>query len=181
MNADKFKVDPKEWEETLKEVEASERGRYLFPEVGQTRVRLLVSPERIATMFYHPVVTTYFDKARTRFMFPVLVADSDWNYQLEVKYAVMPKTVLKEILTILVGAEYELFHPSLGHGITINRTGEGLRTKYSVIPSREPVPIDYDQLEFEGILSDIAQEFMDQVAEDKAAKEQEEEGEELPF
>ena len=177
---DIFEVAKEQWQEELQDMERQERGRYLFPEKGETRLRLLVSPEiNVITSFYAQVITTYFEKARTRYMIPVLAADDTGTYYYEVKYAVVAKTVLKEILSILAGGEYDLFHPETGHAVTINRTGEGLSTRYSVIPSKDPVPIDYDQIEFEGCLGDIADEFMAQVASDKAAKEAEED--DIPF
>ena len=176
---DRFAIAKEQWQEELKDMERQERGRYLFPEKGETKVRLLLSPEiNVITAFYAQVVTTYFEKARTRYMIPVLAADELGTFYYEVKYAVVAKTVLKEILSILAGGEYDLFHPETGHAITINRTGDGLGTRYSVIPSKDPVPIDYAEIEFEGCLGDIADEFMEQVESDKAAKEDDDD---IPF
>jgi len=165
MNADKFNVDPKEWEATLSDFNSSEGGKYLFPEKGQTRVRLLLSPERDATMFYCPVVTEYTDDAgkttiRNRYMFPCLVADSRGDYNNDVKFAVVAKTVVAGILEILAQGEYKFLHPENGHAITINRTGDGLKTKYNVMPSKDPVPVDYLTLNWPQTLTEVAIEFV---------------------
>ena len=157
MFADKFSVDPKEWEATLAELTSSEGGRYLFPEVGQTKIRILLSPEREATMFYHPVATTYNDKVRTRYMLPVmLIGPITWEF----KYAVVAKTVIQGILEILMQGEYDFLHPDKGHAVTITRTGEGLATRYSVMPSRSAVPVDYNEINWEKSLEDVANEFV---------------------
>ena len=155
----KYAVKAKEWEATLNEFNSQNDGPYLFPEVGNTKIRLLLSPEREPALFWQPVVTTYKDKIRTRHMIPCLVADTLGTYQYDLKLAVVAKTVLKGILTILAGGEYDLLHPEKGHGITIVREGEGLKTKYSVLPSKDPVPVDYDSIEFEGTLVDAGLEF----------------------
>ena len=175
---DKFNVEQSDWEAVLSEFESKEGGMYLFPEVGTTRVRILVSPEREPTQFWQPVVTTYAEKARTRHMIPLLVADAQGTFQYEVKYAVVAKTVLKDILSILAAGEYDLLHPEKGHGVSIIRTGEGLGTRYSVMPSKNQIPIDYNAIEFPAALEDVAREFVKSTEE---PKEDNESWSEVPF
>ena len=161
MNADKFSVDPKEWEATLSDYNSEEMGgKYLFPETGLTRVRLVLSPEREATQFYQPVATEFEGKINTRMMFPCLVADARGNYTYEIKFAVVAKSVVQKILKILAMGEYDFLHPENGHAITINRTGSGLGTKYDVTPSKDPVYVDYLALEWPQTLTEVAVEFV---------------------
>jgi hypothetical protein len=172
---DQFKVETKQWEAALSELNST-GGKYLFPEVGRTKVRLLLSPEREPISFYQSVITVYHEKARTRYMMPVLVPDETDHYNYEIKLLVAPKTVLQGILTILAAGDYDFLHPEIGHGITITRAGEGLKTKYTVMPSKDPVPVDYSSLEWEQDLATLAQEF-----EALSAGEKEEEVEEIPW
>jgi hypothetical protein len=166
---DRFTVGKEEWEEILAEIEKTEGGKYLFPEKGNTRIRILLYPERTATEFYQEVVTVFKDKARTRYMFPVLVADDNLNFTYEVRLAVVAKTVLQEIMKFFV-AGYDFLHPAEGLGLTIVRSGEGLGTKYSVIPSKSPIPVDYKAIEFEKTLSEVAEEFVNNNQKDKETK-----------
>ena len=155
----KYAVKTKQWEAALSEFLSKEGGKYLFPEVGKTKVRILLHPERDPLSFYQSIITVYHEKSRTRYMIPVLVADQMGVYHNDVKLAVVAKTVLKGIYTILAAGEYDLLHPENGHSIIIVREGEGLKTKYSVMPTKDPVPVDYENLEFEGTLTDAGLEF----------------------
>jgi len=168
MNENQFSVDPKEWEAALNDLTAQD-GIYLFPEKGDTRVRLLKSPERAITLFYQPVVTTFHDKARTRYMIPVLAADHLGNYSYDIKYAVVAKTVVQGILELL-SSGYDLLSPDRGHGITIKRTGEGLGTRYTVIPSPDIVEVDYAELDFPMSLLEMADGFVEATEEAKDTK-----------
>ena len=174
---DRYEVKGNQWEATLNTFNSENDGVYLFPEKGRTTVRLLLSPERNADMFWQPVVTYYNDKARTRHMIPVLVSDNLGTYHYDIKLMVVAKTVLQGILTILAGGEYDFLHPEKGHGITIVREGEGLGTKYSVLPTKDPVPVDYDAVEFEGTLIECAAEFEHISSPDYKAEQEEE----VPF
>ena len=148
---DRFKMTAKAAEEKIKMIDASD-GIYLFPPVGNTRVRLLLEPDRVADAFYQPVLRSYEGKERVQHMMHVLL-DGD------VKIMCCAKTVTKGILTIIAGGEYDLLHPDNGHEIIINRSGEGLKTKYSVMTGKSPLPVDYDFLEFEDRLADKAAEM----------------------
>ena len=158
MNADRFKADPKMWEAQMNELE-TEGGTYLFPPKGYTKVRLLLAPEREIGQFYEPVLRSYQGKERLQHMMPVLVLN-DQGFANEVKIMVVAKTVTQGILSILAQAEYDLLHPEAGHGITISRQGDGLKTKYSVMPTRDPVPVDYLTLNwYEGELASYARQM----------------------
>ena len=81
---------------------------------------------------------------------------------------------MKGILNILAAGEYDLLHPENGHSIIITREGEGLKTKYSVMTTKDPVLVDYDYIEFEGTLLDEGLEFEAFANKDK-------EDEDVPF
>ena len=76
--------------------------------------------------------------------------------------------------------KYDLLHPQDGHSIDIVREGAGLGTKYSVLPTKAVVPVDYDNLEFEGTLLDESIEFETLSKEDKEEDKDEDDGE-VPF
>ena len=175
---DKFTVNKATWEEALNDLNTSARGQWLFPEKGRTKVRILLAPERDPVLFYEKVVTQYFEQPRTRFMFPCLVADDLDNYTYEVKYAVVAKTVIQSILNVLAGGGYDFLHPENGHGVIIIRDGDGLQTRYSALPTKDPIPVDYSAIEWEQELAQTAREFEAQVAKDKAEKEEEDD---IPF
>ena len=145
-----FEVDTKEWKDKMDTLEAESDGPYVFPKKGNTTVRLLLSPERDATDFWQPVITVYDNKARTRHMIPVLVED-------EVKLLVTAKTVLEGMLNLLYNG-YDLLSEN-AVGVIISRTGDGLGTKYAVMPTPKPIPVAYDGIEWEGALLEAAQEF----------------------
>ena len=165
--AKKYTATKKQWEANLNALKATEGGLYVFPQGGQTKVRMLLSPEREIEDFYQPVLRMFKNNSTTRFMIPVLVIDDSGNINNEIRYLVTAKTVIKAILTILSGGEYDLLHPENGHSIVINRTGEGLNTEYSVLPSKAPVAVDYEVLDFEHKLIDLTLEMEASDREDK--------------
>ena len=152
--ADKLNI----WEAILKDLDNSGTGIYVFPQPGITKVRLLVEPGREPEQFYVPVSRMFRDQEKTQYMAPcIIVEDGNWN--MEVKFINMNITVFKGILAILAGGEYDLLDPEKGHGISITRTGEGMKTTYSVMPSKDPVPVAVDFLEFDKSLSEAAKEL----------------------
>lgn len=155
---DRFTVTAKAAEAALKDIDD---GLYLFLDAGNTRVRLLLEPERVAEAFFKPVLRSYQGKERIQHMMHVL-------YEDKVKIMCCPKTVTKAIFTIMAGGEYDLLHPDNGHEVIITRAGSGLSTKYSAIPGKDPFPVDYDTLEFEYKLADqaAAMELSDREPED---------------
>ena len=131
---------------------------------------MLVAPEREAEDFYQPVLRMFKTNSKTQYMTPVLVQDEAGTWPLEVKYLCMNKTVCQGVLNILATGEYDLLHPEAGHAVHINRTGEGFDTKYSVLPSKDSIKVDYSLLEFEKPLAEYAQDLEASDREDKAEK-----------
>jgi len=175
MAEKKYTVDVSKWEDKLKNLDNSSGGNYVFPQVGTTKVRLLVSPEREAEEFYEPVSRLFREQEKTQYMAPCIVfEDKTWN--MDVKYLNMNKTVFKGILSIMAGGEYDLLSPDKGHAVQITRTGEGLKTQYTVLPSMQQVPVDYGMIEFEYELNEMARELEASDRKDKT-----EEYEDVPF
>ena len=172
MNADRFAADPKMFEEKLEEIEAETEGVYLFPQAGKTKVRLLLAPERDISVFSCPVLRSYKGKESLKYMLPVLLNDNN------VKIAVVPKTVYKGILQLLANG-WDLFHPDTGHSIIIDRTGEGLKTKYTVSTTPNPVRVDYLTFNwYEGELADYARQM---EASDRETDEEVLQDDDIPF
>ena len=156
FNNRNYRVTEEVWNEKLNEVASSMNGAYLYPQVGQTRVRLMLAPEREPDEFYQEVKREFKGKTRTQYLIPVIMVDPNGTWSTEIKIMCAAKTVLKGILTILASGEYDLLHPEEGHGLTIGRTGQGLNTEYSVLPSKSPVPVDYEFYTYEKSLLDYA-------------------------
>ncbi len=177
MTEKNYEVEPSKWEGKLAEVEAKDDGVYLFPKVGNTKVRILLSPERAVEDFYQPVLRLFKNRSRTQFMMPVIVfEEGEWGQ--EIKYMVVGKMVIMGILNLLASGEYELLHPKEAHGIIVSRAGKGLNTTYSVMPSKNVIPVNYEQYVFEKPLLDMAKEL---EASDRAEVEEKAEEDDLPF
>ena len=154
-----YQVDANVWEAKLTEIESDLDGKYIFPKKGKTNIRFLLGPNLLPQQFYHPVVTEFDGKAKTRFMAPCIVLLPDNTWSKDIKFVVFGKMVLKDIITILAGGDYDLLHPEYGHGVCINRAGDGRQTKYQVIPSKDPVKIDPDYYEWTQELSEAVDDL----------------------
>ena len=130
----------KKWQTLLDGMQSG--GAFLFPQEGKTRLRLVLPEGENMYHFYREVINSY---GRTKYLIVAIVPSSD-DANL-VRPIILPKTPLQDILTILAEG-YELFSPEEGFGITITRTGSGLDSKYSVLPSPKPVPLDPEEFEW---------------------------------
>ena len=133
-----------QWGEILSSLSSS--SMYFRPKEGRTRVRLLLPKGEAPTKFYREVQTSYNGKVKPRYLVMALIFDGEGVSPEMAKTAtpmVIAKTVLKGIISLLVEG-YDLFDPEEGHGLTIIRTGQGLNTDYSVMPSQKPIPIPAD-------------------------------------
>lgn len=131
------------WQNLLGTLEGGD-SQFIFLKPGKKRLRLL-SPEDHPP--YHREVTTeYMGRKRTKYM-TLAWAPQDEEDETPVKGLLMAKTVWKGIVT-LQAEGYELFHPEEGHGITIVRSGAGLDTDYTVLPSKQAVEVPDEVLEF---------------------------------
>ena len=147
--ASKAKPKPKpveeeiDWNEILNELKTT--GQWYRPKDGRTRVRLVLPEDTNPREFFKEVQSSYNGNIKTRYMVLGLILDGTGateEMSTTVTPIVIAKTVLKGIVSLLAEG-YELFGED-GHGVTINRSGQGLNTDYSILPSRKPVDLPDD-------------------------------------
>ncbi len=116
--------------------------KWFRPKEGRTRLRLVLQKGDQPQQFYREVQSSFNGKVKSRFMVLALVLEGNGAKE-EMTYTVtpvvLPKTVLKGLVSLLAEG-YDLFSPD-GHGVTLTRTGQGLDTDYSVMPSKNPVAL----------------------------------------
>lgn len=172
-------MDPSVWEGLLSNL-GSGGGEFFFPRTGRTRLRLVVPDQDILPHFYREVYNSY---GKPKYLVLGIIYSSpsddgeDSGDPDVVRPIILPKTCLKDIIG-LAAAGYDLFSED-GHGITITRSGTGMRnTSYSVIASVKPQSVDLENLEWpEGDLDEIAERFMESASE-RAQTRASEDGEE---
>lgn len=129
-------------------------GAFVFPQEGKTRLRLVLPEGEDMYHFFREVINSY---GRTKYLIMAVVISSDEPDV--VRPVILPKTPLQDILTILAEG-YELFDIDGGFGLSVIRTGSGLDSKYSVLPSPKAFPLS-DELEWP---PEDLDEFADQFA-----------------
>jgi len=131
------KEDPSvKWQSLLDGMRSG--GAFVFPQEGKTRLRLILPEGEDLYHFYREVINSY---GRTKYLIMAVVISSDEPDV--VRPVILPKTPLQDILTILAEG-YELFDIEEGFGLSITRTGSGLDSKYSVLPSPKAYPLSDD-------------------------------------
>ncbi|TDA26207.1 MAG: hypothetical protein DSO01_05935 [Archaeoglobi archaeon] len=135
----------------LGNLESSGMESFIFPK-GKTRVRLCIDP---TSEIVKTVSTEFQGRKKQKFLFLSFSVDDEaptW------KGLIVPKTVARGILEL--STEFQLFSPDRdGHGITILRTGEGLRSVYTVNPSKSPVAIPESLLSSRPTLQELAEQY----------------------
>ena len=156
----KGKMSQNEWQEMLDNLSTGESGPFWFIKEGKTRVRLI--PEEGSERFYAETTRVFRGKERVRFVVLGVVMGvstrelaDEWKNR--VTPVIMTKTCVKGILALLAEG-YDLLSPD-GHGVTIVRSGKGLDTSYTVLPSPKPIPIPDDVVEAESSLEEYSQLF----------------------
>lgn len=109
----------------------------IFPKDGKTLVRLIRKPK---SPFYIEVDSTYRQKTKVKYLMMAYQPITKDGEELKVKGLLVAKTVFKAIVALL-SEGYDFFNPITGHGLTIIRSGTGLDTNYTVVPSAKEVPI----------------------------------------
>lgn len=136
------------WQSLLNQVStAGAGGPFFYPKAGKTRIRLVSDPKGDdPDEFFRETVSLRYGKPKTKYVFlgEVLATDNGElgdRYSARVVPIVVSKTVIKSILGLLVEG-YVLLSDTEddedAHGITIIRSGTGLDTSYTVMPSRKP-------------------------------------------
>ena len=166
------------FEEKLEAVKREMGGKYLYPQDGTTKVRMLLEPGRNPEDFFQLVLRQYQGKNHKKYMIPVYALGDNNEWDVEVRYFVVPVTVIKGMLEIMADGEYDLLDPKEGHAVAVKRRGQGFDTEYTVIPSKDPVEIQPDLIEWERDLEAQAKEL---EAADRDEKPEDKEEEDFPF
>lgn len=141
------KVESPDWGSILDSLQSEGGAGFIFPKGSRTRVRLLQGEGQPA---FVTVESTFTQGERTtvktKYLLPAIQPDADGDDADKVKGLIVPKTVFRAIAE-LANEGWDLWSPDGGYGITIARSGTGLETKYSVMPSKNAVEVDSSLLE----------------------------------
>lgn len=125
------------WSELLDRLQSSGSANFLYTKQQRTRVRLVHKP---GEPYYSELATTYQGRAKVKFMVLAVDMGAPADEQT-VKGLILTKTAFKQIVALL-SEGYDLWDLSGGYGVTVMKSGSGLETQYSVMPSQKPLPID---------------------------------------
>lgn len=133
--------DENRWQKMLDDLPSGQGGPFFFLQQGKTKIKIV--PVEGTEDFFAESRAIFQGKEKTKYVMLGLVAGAtgreipqeDIN---RVQPIIIPKTVLRNILTLLAEG-YDLLSADEGHGITIVKSGEGKNTTYSVLPSPKPV------------------------------------------
>lgn len=146
------------WSQVLDSLKTG--GPFVFPKEGKTRIRLVLPKDEDELSFYREVVNSY---GRSRYLVLAIVPDSpDPDV---IKPVVLPKTVLTGIISAL-SEGYDLLGEE-AHGLTINRSGSGFNSEYSVLPSNKAHILSDDVKWPDQDLDELAEEFTKSAAKRK--------------
>lgn len=150
------------WQKALDEL-GDGTGPFFFFKSKKTNLRLVCledDPEK-----FFAGATTYFKgKPKTKYIvFGQVLKTADKELSDKWKGKIVPlvltKTAIKSIISLLAEG-YELFDPAQGYGIVLMKSGAGTDTEYNIMPSPNPVPIDFSKLEMpEKSLEDYADDL----------------------
>lgn len=157
MRAQKNQDEPQEpgqdWGELLDRLQRGGSESFLYTKQQRTRVRLVRKP---GEPYYAELATSYQGRAKTKFM--ILAVDMGAaDDERKVKGLILAKTPFKQIVALLTEG-YDLWDLEGGYGVTIMKSGAGLETQYSVMPSQKPLAVDpalvadaptFEELQFE--------------------------------
>lgn len=157
-------MDNNQWQNLLDQMNSS--GNFYRLKEGKTRLRLIAPQERVdqkPVIFFEEVQSTFRGRTKTKYMILCLVLEGKGakpEMATTVTPVIVTKTVIKGILGLLAEG-YDLFDPTEGYGFSINRTGSGLETDYSVLASRKPVPLDADSIVLpQKTITELAADYM---------------------
>lgn len=156
------------WANLLDELSTSASGPFFYPKAGKTRFRIVpiqhggeeVEPQD----FSYEVETTWQGRTKSRFLVRAVILGTDQgeiseNFANKILPLVIPKSAFKSIIELLAD-DYELFDPEEGYGLTLNKTGSGKNTDYSILPSKSPHPINLEDYEDSGeSMAEWAEQF----------------------
>lgn len=166
-----------DWESLLEDLNSKAggggSGNIYYIKREKTRVRLVLVPGRDPRRFFVETQKIFQNKTSLCYLVPAVVLstnvkDDQYADPLKVKWVRVPKTLLPQIVALIVEG-FEIFHPTEGHGITIDQI-KGERTSYMVRASPKPVALDWDNLVWPDETLETASENEIKKQEERAAQ-----------
>lgn len=131
---------PNKWEKKLDEMESDVSGDTRYIKEGKIRVKLVLEDEANDESWYTPCNRWYKGKKSKKYLLRAIIKGDE---KQQVRYLPAPRTVLKQIISMLAEG-YELLDTKKSHLISINRSGSGRETTYVVLPSPKVIKIKGD-------------------------------------
>lgn len=143
------------WGDLAAELESAGGGTGSFLREGKTRIRIVAEDSDDDKSWFSDVQTYWQGKPRERKLIRCVILGDEEH---KIVPLVVAKSVLKGIFNIL-DEGYDLLDEEGGYGVTIVRSGEGLNTSYTTMPSRKEVPIPDDVEDMEMTLEEAAEKI----------------------
>lgn len=117
---------------------------FLFLKEGNTKVKILPDPGG-TPKFFEEVLRPGWQGAAPKIKYAFRVVNIENKDNAKEQVIIVGKTVFKTLIGFL-SEGYDLLSPG-GNAVSITKSGAGLDTSYSVIPSPKPVPLpQYEHL-----------------------------------
>ena len=149
-----YQGDPEKWQSLLNSMQSG--GDFVFIKEGKTRLRLILPPEAESVYEFFREVTNSYGKLKYLVLGVVFYPEES----TKVQPIILPKTAMTGILGALAEG-YDLFTPETGYGIAVSRTGSGINSEYSSLPSHQPQPISENIEPNETPIDEWAELFME--------------------
>ena len=135
-----------DFQELADALEAGASSPYTFLKPGDNMIRLVLEQGRKPTEFFEFAENYYNGKPTKKWVVLGLVKIQEGaEASAEDFYTVKPIVLPTQVRTSIVNNAargFELFDAEKGYGLTIVKSGSGLNTKYEVVMTVNPVPID---------------------------------------
>lgn len=133
--------DDPDWSGLLDRLQQGGSNSFLFAKNPKNRYRLL---HLDGEPFFVEVKSDFRGKVKVKYMLLALDMAAELDERIP-KGLIIAKTPFKAIVALL-SEGYDLFSEN-GYGVTILKSGTGLDTSYSVMPSPKAIPVDPDLLD----------------------------------
>lgn len=148
------------WGSLLEDLQAGGSANFIFAKKPRNRIRLIHDP---AQPYFVEVSSTFrrngeVGNTKTKYMVLAIEPETDDEDGPKVKGLIVSKTVFRQIVGLLAEG-YDFWDPEKGHGITINKTGTGLQTQYTVMPSQKSQPVSKDLMSDLPLLTHLQDEY----------------------
>lgn len=150
------------WEQLLEELQSGGSANFIFAKKPKNRIRLIRDPKQPVFAEVSSTFRRQGVEGTTKTKYMILAVDltaPEDDEEVKVKGLIVSKTVFRSIVALITEG-YEFFDPTTGHGVTISKSGVGLQTQYSVMPSQKAQPLDPDLLKDLPLLSTLQEEYV---------------------